>query len=154
MEWLTKWFDKDNLSHTADILSVIGFVITIIGFVVTLFVFVTIRNIRSFYVFQARVPDLLDKISEHSTRLVKYNKLYDKSKPDILLEIGQIEVTLKSLKKKVSKEIQASIGKTNKEIISYKSNPYQDQFWKIYVSLQQVKQEITYLQEDQKWESK
>ncbi len=159
IDWLISWFNTENLSHTVDILSVIGFVITLIGFpisvislVITLYVYQSIENIKGQYVSKARVPDLLKNLNKHASKLSEYYGDFDNSKDAILLEIGNTEVALDFLKGKVSKQIQTSIEKAYVQISNYKANPERDKLYAVYVDLQKVNQGTFYLQQDQKWE--
>jgi hypothetical protein len=102
MEPFTVWIIDFKFSDFADVLSVIGFCFTI-------YVLLTIRKIQNYYVFKARVPDLLKKISKHTSQLSQLHNEFEHSKPQILLEIGQTEVALKSLDKKVNRTIKNSI---------------------------------------------
>jgi hypothetical protein len=142
-----------KFSDLADILSVIGFGITLIGLGLTIYVLLTIRKIKSYYVFKARVPDLLKAMSKHGSKLAQFHNDFENSKPQILLEVGQAEVTLKSLNAKVDKQIKISINEVAKQISDYKTYQEKSRAWNIYISLQKVNQEITNLQEDRKWES-
>lgn len=135
-----------RFSDFADLLSVISFGLTI-------YVLLTIRKIKTFYVFNARVPDLLKGLAKQNTQLLSLYNQFEESKPQILLHISSTQVTLDSLSKKVDKNIQASIKEVATQISSYKSSEEKNELWKIYVELAKVHQEITHLLEDRKWES-
>ncbi len=146
MEEIIAWIKEIRLSDIADVLEVVGFVLTI-------YVLITIKKIKNYYVFKARVPDLLKKMSKHASQLSQYHKDFENSKPEILLEIGQAEVILNSLSKKVGKQVNSSIKEVTKQILYYKTYQEKSRAWDIYISLQKVHQEIINLQEDRKWES-
>lgn len=145
MDWLPTWINTSNFSLFADILSVVGVITTIS-------VYLSVRKIKKFYVFRARIPELLNKLSTHSGEISKLNKNYLQSLPKISLEIGRLEITLKSIKKKVSKEIKPSVSESYLAIKAYRSTPNSDLLWQVYISLQRLQQEIELHQEDQKWE--
>jgi len=146
MESFYSWIKNFKFSDFADVISVIGFCFTI-------YVLLTIRKIKNFYVFKARVPDLLKKVSKHASQLSQFHNNFEDSKPLILLEIGQVEVILKSLNKKVNRQVKSSIKEVNKHISGYKIYRDKSRLWDIYVSLQKVNQEVVNLQEDRNWES-
>lgn len=103
--------------------------------------------------FKGRVPDLLKKSSKHASQLSQFHNDFDESKPLILLELGQIEVILESLDRKVDRQVRSSIKETRSRIREYKDYRNKAQLWEVYVSLQKMNQVIVNLQEDQKWES-
>lgn len=146
MEAFNAWIENFSFSSFADVMSVIGFCFTI-------YVLLTIRKIKNFYVFKARVPDLLKKVTKQASQLSQFHNNFEDSKPQILLVIGQVEVTLKSLNKKVDRQVKNSIKEVSKHISGYKTNRDKSRLWDIYVSLQKVNQEIVNLQEDRSWET-
>lgn len=146
MESFYSWIKDLKFSDFADVISVIGFCFTI-------YVLVTIRKIKNFYVFKARVPDLLKKSTELASHLSQFHSDFENSKQQILYEIGQVEVILKSLNKKVNRQVKSSIKEVNKHIVDYKNYRDKSRLWDIYVSLQKVNQEVINLQEDRSWEN-
>lgn len=132
----------------------LGTLASILSFVITLYVFFAVRKIKSFYVSKARVPELIDQLKEHASHLADLHRDFNDSRPQVLLEIGKAEVTLRSLKNKVRRPTKKSVAVVIKLIKSY--GPYnqtQDNLWKIYVEMQKLIQEVVGVQSDRAWEN-
>jgi predicted PurR-regulated permease PerM len=131
----------------------IGSVASILGFLLTILIFLSLRIIRRFYVFIARVPELLSKLIEHAGEISKYQKEFSDSQQEIELELSKAEVVLKSLKKKVGRQTKSSINKVLKTVKTYNNNSFNDskRLWKVYVKIQILIDEINELQSDNKW---
>jgi hypothetical protein len=132
----------------------VGSAASIISFLITLYLFYAVRKIKSFYVSKARIPELIEQLKEHASRLADFHRDFEESRQQVLLEIGRAEVTLKSLKKKVSRPTRKSVRVVIKLIGNYSPfNQTQDNLWNIYVELQKVIQEIIGVQSDRAWEN-
>jgi hypothetical protein len=134
----------DDIANVASILSLL----------LTIYVLYTVRKIKNYYVFKARVPELVNQISDHASKLALFHNDYENSREQILLELGKAEVTLSSLKKKVDRKTRRLITTAITTVQSY--NRYtrdKDQLWKIYIDLQKVVQEVINVQGDREWES-
>lgn len=130
----------------------VGNVASILSFAITVYLLYTVRKIKSLYVFKARVPELVEDLREQASKLATFHQDFNVSRPQVLLEIGKAEVTLKDLKKKVGRPTRKSLAIVIKLIADY--SPYNqtpDYLWKIYVELQKVIQEIIGLQSDRAW---
>ena len=97
----------------------IGSVASILGFLLTILIFLSLRSIRRFYVFTARVPELLSKLKKHAGEISKYQRNFSDSQQEIDLELKTAEVVLKSLKKKVGRQTKYSINKVLKTFNTY-----------------------------------
>lgn len=87
----------------------VGSAASIISFVITLYLLYAVRKIKSFYVSKARIPELTEQLKEHASKLADFHRDFEESRQQVLLEIGRAEVTLKSLKKKVTRPTRKSV---------------------------------------------
>lgn len=142
-------------THLAKItFSDVGSAASLISLVITVYLFYAVRKIRSFYVSKARVPELTKQLGSHASRLVILHGDFKTSRDEVLLELGQVEVTLRFLKKKIGRPTKKSVARVLKLIDNYSPhNANKDQLWKIYVDLQKVIQEVVEVQSDQSWEN-
>jgi len=127
---------------------------SVLSLLLTVYVLYTVRKIKSYYVFKARVPELVHQIAEQASRLALFHNDYKNSRQQIALELGQVEVTLSSLRKKVDRQTKKRITSAVERIgewNSYKED--KNRLWAVYVDLQKVIQEVKNVQEDREWES-
>jgi len=131
----------------------IGSVASILGFLLTILIFLTLRSIRRFYVFTARVPELLKKLINHARKISEYQKEFSNSQQEIELELAEAEVVLNSLKKKVSRQTKSAVNGTLKTVKTYNNSSNDSKsLWAVYVEMQKLITEIQELQSDLKWE--
>jgi len=130
----------------------IGSVASILGFLLTILIFLSLRSIRRFYVFTARVPELLSKLKKHAGEISKYQKEFSDSQQGIELELSRAEVVLKSLKKKVSRQTKSSINNVLKTVKTYNSFNDSKRLREVYIEIIKLIDEIEELQSDLKWE--
>lgn len=131
----------------------IGSVASILGFLLTILIFLTLRSIRRFYVFTARVPELLKKLIKHARKISEYQKEFSNSQQEIELELAEAEVVLNSLKKKVSRQTKSAVNSTLKTVKAYNNSSNDSKsLWAVYVEMQKLITEIQELQSDLKWE--
>lgn len=145
-DWLPTWIKNITLSDIANVSE-------LIGLTMTFYVFYTIRKIKNYYVFKARVPELTQELSGHASKLSEFHNEYKDSQQLIILELGRAEVTLKSLKGKVGRPTKKSISGVMNLIEEYKRKKNKDNLWGIYVELQKVIQEVATIQGDRAWEN-
>jgi len=147
LNWLLKTIRQITFSD-------VGSIASLISLGMTFYVLYTVRKIKNFYVFKARVPELTEQLEGHASKLVEFHGDFKNSKEKILLEIGKAEVTLKSLEKKVGRRTKKSVAVVVNLIRDYSPyNQSQDYLWKIYVELQKVIQEVIDVQSDRAWEN-
>ncbi len=159
--------DKGNIS---DINS--GTIASIISLFITIGIFFGIRKIKSYYIFTARVPEILDKLDQNASKIANYFNDFENSIRQISLEIAEVEVGLTSLKKKVKGKTKTSVTRLLNNIKSYEgpkiklwtvsfkksgtSSKFKftdkEKLWKLYIDLYKLIAEIKELQEDYKWE--
>jgi hypothetical protein len=136
-----------------DLLSDIGTVSSIIGLLLTVIVFINIRKIKNFYLFRARVPELIDKLSVHSSNIASYQYESSDSLQNIPLELAKAEVVLQSLEKKLKGQTRISVQELLKIVREFDvSNNTRDDLWNIYVGMMKVIEQIKDIQEDLRWE--
>jgi hypothetical protein len=147
--FLTKAFSKEGLSVLADILSVVGFVIQLI-------VLILVRKIVRYYVFKGRIPDLLNRLDSHASKVVSLHQRFEDSREQILLELKSSEVTLKSIKQKAGSPIKQSAKRVLKLISTYNSripsHQNKDSLFSIYAEMRGLVDEIENHRKDTDWE--
>ncbi len=133
-------------------LSDLGNAASIIGLLLTIMIFINLRNIKRFYIFTARVPELLEKMRQHAGKISSYQEDFSNSGQEIELELAGAEITLKSLKGKVSRRTKSSIKRVLKAVKNYdRTEKDQDKLWAVYVEIHKLIAEVQELQSDLKW---
>lgn len=134
-------------------LSNIGSWASIIGLVLTIFVLLNIRSIKQFYLFSARVPELLEKLTKHAASISTHQKNYPTTHQELTLELAGVEMVLNSLYDKVNRKTKKSVKKTIDSIILPKTGQAsKDEIWSIYIQIHKLITEVEELQSDLKWE--
>lgn len=91
---------------------------SVISFILTIAVFVGVRRIRKFYIFTARVPDLNGRLSDLASKISSQLNSGSTDSTAITEILADVEVTLKSLIRKVGNPLKSSANKIIKEIRS------------------------------------
>ena len=134
-------------------LSNLGNAASIVALFLTFLIFINMRKIKRFYVFTARVPELLEKLANHASKISAYQKDFSSSTREIKLLLAETEILLKSIKSKVgTRQIKSSVKRVLKIVTQY--NPAtqdQDALWTVYVEIQKLVSEIQEFQSDLKW---
>lgn len=134
-------------------LSDAGDVASIIGLLLTFFIYFNLRSIKRFYVFRARVPELLERLIDQSSKIASYQQDFSNSLQGIDVEVAQVEITLKSLKQKLNGSVRASVVRVLKQLERYENQTKtSDNLWHLYIDLQKLIAEVHELQSDLKWE--
>jgi hypothetical protein len=151
LETLASWFPS---------LATLGSVASLLSLILTAYVLIELRRIRSFYLFKARVPDLIGRLSQHSSNLSNYLSDFDNSLPDIVKELAVSEAVMTSLTKKLDgdplKSVKALLQSTNE----FRTHNTKLHFLKrekeglrgIYVEMANVVEVLQQSQEDTKFE--
>src|SRR2546430_1945606 len=109
------WFQ--TLESWLPSLATLGSVASLLSLILTAYVLIELRRIRSLYLFKARVPDLIGRLSQHSSNLSNYLSDFDNSLPDIVKELAVSEAVMTSLTKKLGgdplKSVKALLQSTN-----------------------------------------
>lgn len=138
---------------SSDVLSGFGSIASTIGVILTIFVLLSLRKIRSQYIFAARVPELIEKLSDLASDISECMNDFDTFIPQISLDLGEAEVVLKSLRKKLRRKSRKSIDQLLKNMDDYNANTGDsDKLWGVYVDMSKVIAEVKDIQEDLKWE--
>ena len=133
-------------------LSDFGNIASIIALLLTIVIFFNLRNIKRFYSFTARVPELLEKMGKHAGQISSYQQDFSNSSREIELELGKAEIVLKALKNKVSRGTKSSVKRVLKAIEYYgRTEKDPDKLWTVYVEIQKLIEEFQELQSDSKW---
>jgi len=134
-------------------LSDLGNAASILGLLLTILILLSLRSIKRFYIFTARVPELLEKLIKHAGNIASYQKDFSGSNREIDLELAGAEIVLKSLKSKVGSHTKSSVRRVIKCVDNYnRTNQDQEKLWGVYVEFQKLITELQELQSDSKWE--
>ena len=127
-------------------------IIIVLGFIMTVYVFLAIRGIKRRYLYKARVPQLLEQLLSQVATIGQL--IEENSKKEIMVEMGKIQATLESLRKKVGKPERSSIEAAVILVGEYKSiESSKDKLWKVYGEVYKVIEVVKNSQEDSSWES-
>ena len=135
----------------SETVSLMGGIASILGLFISILILWGLRSIRLHYLLKARIPDLIDSLSEKADQLSKYYQDFDSSIREIETNLRQCEATLKNLKIKVSgverQAVKALLKKFKK-----KERPIRiDTAWDIYDDLQGLIESLKHLMRDRKW---
>ena len=138
-------------------LSIAGDVSSILGLLMTFWVIYKLRSIRLHFLFQARLPTLKKKVSNHRAELSKLLNSYPSSIPDIETELQKCSANLQSLKSKLRRNQGANVRKLLKSIKDLSSSPLNPEskpaLRRVYLHLTLLAGELENLTEDIKWRS-
>ena len=136
----------------SEFFAILASISSIISLILTFYVFLDVRKIKNYYLFAARVPDLMVKLQESSSNMSDYIKRFDKYALEIEEEVDRSEVLLESLKNKLDGEAKKSIEQLLKDIESYNKRKDKKAVRQIYRNISKVIIRIKEIQEDRKWE--
>jgi hypothetical protein len=148
MDALTNYFQEFDMSKAADLLSVVTFLLAI-------YVSLAVRNVKNNYLFRARAPGLVKNLSKQASQLSEFGEERGKNAHEIAVLMGQIDVSLSSLKKKTARGWGRgrTISRTRKKIKAYLKLPGEDRFWDVYAEAHKVIAETNQILQDDKWEN-
>ena len=133
-------------------LSILGNIASIVGLALTILVFLNTKKIKEYYLLRARVPELIDKLTECSSKLAEQHREFEESRDLISVELGRAEVVLKSLEAKLKGRGRDSVRSLIKSVKNYDVKTQErDSLWAVYVGMTKVIDELRDLQEDLKW---
>jgi len=128
---------------------------SILGLLITFWILLNLNEIRKDFLFRARIPQLIRKLKEHSSRLNKHLQDFDGSIPMINLELGKCRANLRSLRSKLPRNSKRSVKKLEKQIqknTPAKAESSKDTIREIYTDLNSVIEDMKNLEQDKKWE--
>jgi hypothetical protein len=146
-----------EIDKLIEILTGIGFwasIASILGFFISVLVLYKVRNIEKRFLFNVRVPKLLNQIKSHSTNISEYMLVFDSSKDSIITELSKCEVNLNNLIKKVpfnSKKNLKKLVKKMKVLRNNKQDMTEENVNDVYLELNMIILEISNIKEDFKW---
>jgi hypothetical protein len=135
------------LSHSA-----LGNLLSLIGLVLTGIVYLKVRAIEERYLFAARAPELLARLSEQANTIRELLDTFDTSARLLRAEFGQVEATLTSLEGKLRGAPLTSIRPLRQTLRAYDFRSGPDGAWKVYAEIRRVHEELRNVQEDLQWQ--
>lgn len=130
----------------------VGTMASLFGFGFTVWVVLTLKGIRTRYLFIARVPQILEAIQENTSNLSKYLSEYDESRETIEVEVEKCRANLEDLLAKTSGRQKRYVKKLLSTIdFNRGANRSKDNVRTIYTLLNGLIQQIQNLREDTKW---
>lgn len=131
----------------------IGGLASIVGLGFTIYVFFGVKKIKQEFLFRARLPSLLKKIQNHASTISVELTNLPGSSHTIIEELAIAQVNIKSLENKCFGTMRASLKKLrlNIEGIRECENVDKDSIRAVYLEMNMVIQEISNVQEDDKW---
>ena len=148
---------NDMMSKAAPLLNHFGTICSILGLILTIFILGNLRRIHRHFLFQARFPNLRNKIAKHRKSLSQLLNTYDTSKQQIQIELQKCRANLNSLKPKLNRSSRNGVNQVIKQIKSTcgsYSHLSESQVREIHISLVFLEQELENLNQDIKWEPK
>lgn len=143
-----------HLSQISEWASITGAALTLGGIVLTLLVFLGVKKIRSYYSFNIRMPDLIQKLRDHNSSLQKQFRDFDSNKKDIQYEINQIIAIMETVEHKTLKDLRQKIKVFLKNNEDLTDSPEKETAWKFYSDTAALITRISELVEDRKWDYK
>lgn len=127
---------------------------SIVSLIVSGFVFWGVRKIRQNFLFNARAPELIDKLNKLASKISSLLNDFEQSKEDIFLEIGKSKITLKTLSTKLGNDQKKSASSIVKLIDKNASNLSildKDSIYNIYVEIRLFVEEMGNEIKDRQW---
>ena len=140
-----------TLEPIRGILALAGDIASITGLLVTIAVAVTIRRLRAFYVFKARVPQLISRIAEKASSVSNRAADFINTRDEIGLDIKQIGILIESLAAKSSGPAKTASRQLAKRLkgAHVRSRP---DVTDLYAEIQTLLARYDELQRDLEWE--
>lgn len=146
MDYFNEYVEKMTLQE-------IGSIASIAGVAISCYVLWSLKVIKGFYGFTARVPVLLNKLNKHNSNVSNYLNDFEGSIQSIKEELTKAEIVLSSIKRKVGSPTKRSVRSALKLIETYNKNPEdEEQLRSAYVEMVKVAELIKDRQADLKWE--
>ncbi len=131
-----------------------GSLASILGLGLTGWALWEIRRLRRFYVFKARVPELLANLDQHASTLAGCLSDFPNSENLANKELAQIQATLKSLEPKLQGASKRSVKRLLESLEIQGQTPNERRIKQTYLSVITVVSEIENLQEDLEWQQR
>lgn len=137
---------------------------SIFGFLLSIWVLYTVKKLRNYYLIKARTPEIIKDINNFSKELNSYLRDIENNKNEIIVVVKKCEFTLKSLRRKSTKDLVSLIDKMLLRISNLKKggpirlNPFKppiwsfnDEAWELYSDMQGVLQGLKETANDSNW---
>jgi hypothetical protein len=125
---------------------------SIAGFLLTVWVFWDVRNLRNFYLFKARVPELQERLSTLASSISSSLSSGDVATVALDEVLAELEILMRSLRQKTQSHSKSAAKRILKMLKAYPSNRSAEQLRVIYLEIRKLDQEITLVQQDAAWE--
>ena len=123
-----------------------------------------VNGYQNYYLLKARIPEIIKEINKFSKELNSYLGDIENSKNEIIVVVKKCEFTLKSLRRKGTRDLVSSIDKMLLRISNLKKdgprglNPFKppiwsfnDEVWELYSDMQGVLQGLKEAANDSNW---
>jgi hypothetical protein len=124
----------------------------IVGFFLTLKVLWDVRQLRSSYLFKARIPELTKRIGEAASRIAESLNDYESTLQDTQVTVGELEVALRSLVGKTSGRAKAAAKESLRKVKAFSRIQSEATLRAIYLDLRKLEVEINEVRQDAEWE--
>lgn len=137
---------------------------SILGFFLSIWVLYTVKKLRKYYIFKARIPEIIKEINKFSKELNSYLDDINNNKNEIIVIIKKCEFTLKSLKQKSTNDLVPLINQMLQRITKMKNGgpvrfyqlkpakwSFNDEAWELYSDMQGVLQGLKETANDSNW---
>ena len=134
-------------------LTEVGDLASIVGLAVTIGILLTVRTIKKHYLFSARAPQLVRRLTLHLKSVSGYLNDYDTLGGNAALELRRTRATLGSIHRKLEGRTRKSVKRLMKLLDKHKDVEIgESEVRNIYLELAQVVEEIKDYKADQLWE--
>lgn len=139
------------------IVEAIGSWCSIVSLLLTGVIAWKLKNISRDFLFQARFPALMQKITSHRSTIVNLLNTYPDSSNEIRVELQKCHANLKSLKPKLKRDMTSTVSRllTRTGFLSGSSTPlFKEKVREVYLDLVLLEAELKNLSEDFKWRTR
>lgn len=138
-----------------DWISLGGTVATVVGLLLTIKVLRDVQRLQNHYIFLGRVPELLNALATHGSRISALLGDMPSSGDEITHELSQCQANLKSLREKLPPPYQGSVDEVSALIktTTEKGPLEREGVWLAYTRLSALGVEIRNILADRNWEA-
>lgn len=143
-----------SLREFASMVGVVGSYSSIIALFITIWIIGSFRRMKREFLFQARSPELMQKLSSHRSELSSLLNTYPASQDDIAVELRRCQATLQNLNSMLNRKKKTSMKKVLKKVknsASTKNSVYKEQVREVYLDLVLLEEELHNLSQDYRW---
>ncbi len=132
-------------------MELLGNIASVLSVLITGWVLFELKRLRSQYLLQARLPDLVSSLKSKATELSKSLGDFRGSQHDIKAMLPIVTSTLKNLRSKLDGEPKSSVDRLIKYISHNELELDEEAAWLIYRDLLGVVETLKQFQKDIKW---